>query len=205
MQPLYQSDPSKTRAVIHILIFDDISVNILQLENFYFIFMKQNNIVKIKKLAIRDIWRREEDFTRWLEKNVDSLNEVLGFDINIISREEKVGPFKVDLYGEDKSGSKVIIENQFEETDHTHLGQVLTYLTNFDLLYKMKKKIDKDFGEKLVWDRMDENVTSNIKCQLDGVDVFEEADWSKMNKFMIDKGIRMQKIFREVVQNIRNK
>lgn len=89
--------------------------------------MEQNNIVKIQKLAIRDIWKREEDFTRWLEKNVDSLNEVLGFDVNIISREEKVGPFKVDLYGEDKSGSKVIIENQFEETDHTHLGQ------NFDL------------------------------------------------------------------------
>src|SRR3989344_2856262 len=35
IQLLYQNDPSKTRAVIHRLIFENISVNILRLRNFY--------------------------------------------------------------------------------------------------------------------------------------------------------------------------
>jgi len=92
----------------------------------------EKNIEKIKKVPLREIWIPEEDFTKWLEENIDYLNDVLDFNISILSREEKVGPFKVDLYGEDGSGNKVIIENQLEKTDHTHLGQIITYLTNLE-------------------------------------------------------------------------
>lgn len=92
-----------------------------------------NPISKIKKVSLREIWLKEDrDFTKWLEENIDYLNDVIGIKINILSREEKVGPFKVDLFGEDKNGNKVIIENQLEKTDHTHLGQMITYLTNLE-------------------------------------------------------------------------
>lgn len=88
-------------------------------------------IQKIQKVPLREIWKREDkDFTKWLEENIDYLCDVLGFEFNVISSEEAVGPFKVDLYGEDASGEKVIVENQLERTDHTHLGQVITYLVN---------------------------------------------------------------------------
>lgn len=88
-------------------------------------------IGKIKKVPLRKLWKKEDkDFTRWLEENIDYLNEILDFDIAIESREEKVGPFKVDLYGEDGFGNKVIIENQLEKTNHDHLGKIITYLTN---------------------------------------------------------------------------
>ena len=90
-------------------------------------------IGKIKKVSLRELWKKEDkDFTKWLEKNIEYLNEALDFDITIESREEKVGPFKVDLFGEDTFGNKVIIENQLEKTDHDHLGKVLTYLTNLE-------------------------------------------------------------------------
>lgn len=53
---------------------------------------------------------------------------MLGLDIEIIEREGPVGSFSVDLVGQDLgSGRTVIIENQLEPTDHTHLGQLLTY------------------------------------------------------------------------------
>lgn len=58
----------------------------------------------------------------WLEDNIDYLNEALDFDITVEQREKSVGPFSLDLYGEDTNGGKVIIENQLEKTDHDHLG-----------------------------------------------------------------------------------
>jgi predicted metal-dependent hydrolase len=88
-------------------------------------------IGKIRKVPLREIWRREDsDFSAWLEENIDYLNDIFEFDISVESREEAVGPFRVDLWGEDNFGQRVIIENQLERTDHDHLGKVITYLTN---------------------------------------------------------------------------
>jgi hypothetical protein len=92
------------------------------------------NIGRIKKVNLREIWKNEaRDFTPWLAENIDFLNDVLGFEIIIESTEQSVGPFNVDIYGEDSYGNKVIIENQLEKTDHTHLGQIITYLVNLDV------------------------------------------------------------------------
>ena len=88
-------------------------------------------IGKIRKVPLREIWRREDsDFSAWLEENIDYLNDIFEFDISVESREEAVGPFRVDLWGEDNFGQRVIIENQLERTDHDQLGKVITYLTN---------------------------------------------------------------------------
>jgi len=313
--------------------------------------MSKSTIQKINKVPLREIWNKEDkDFTKWLEENIDYLNEVIGFDITVLSREEKVGPFKVDLYGEDNFGNKVIIENQLEKTDHAHLGQIITYLVNleantaiwitkepteehikvidwlneitpddmsfylikleaikigdhsaaaplftvikrpttekkqigserkeyaqrhvfrekfwnqfllevnkknslfknispstdswigigvgkgginlnlvvskkyarpeiyinrgdketnkeiFDYFYKLKAKIEKDFGNKLVWEKMEDNVTSRIKYQLDDVNIFDEEDWPKMIEFLIDSSARMYKAFKEPIKKLK--
>lgn len=92
-----------------------------------------HSIGKIQKVELREIWKHEAtDFTRWLAENIDYLNEVLNLDIAVQTVEGDVGPYRVDIYGEDGSGNKIIIENQLEKTDHSHLGQVLTYLVNLD-------------------------------------------------------------------------
>jgi len=312
--------------------------------------MQNITIGKIEKISLRELWKKEDkNFTKWLEENIDYLNDVIGFDISIESREENVGPFRVDLYGEDNNGNKVIIENQLEKTDHTHLGQIITYLTNleaktaiwissdpieehkkaidwlnettpddisfyliqleaikigngpmaaplftvikkpsskikqigaekkeyaqrhiirkefwsqfineinktnsmcsnvspgtenwlpiaigmsgvsiniviskkyarseiyinrgtkeenkkiFDYFFAQKDNIESDFGKDLTWERMEDNVTSRIKNQLDGVDVSNKDDWEKMNWFLIDSAIRMDKAFRKHVSKI---
>lgn len=74
----------------------------------------------------------------------------------------------------------------------------------FDFVYKMKDKIENDFGAELTWERMDENVTCRIKYQLDGVNYFEESDWQKMNDFLIDASVRMEKSFKEPIRKLNN-
>src|SRR5208283_2838276 len=90
-------------------------------------------IGKIRKVPLRELWAKEDkDFSKWLEEHIDYLNEALDLEISIEKREESVGPFSVDLFGSDKDGKKVIIENQLEKTNHDHLGKLITYLTNLD-------------------------------------------------------------------------
>jgi hypothetical protein len=72
----------------------------------------------------------------------------------------------------------------------------------FDYFFNSKEKIEKDFGGQLVWERMDDNVTSRIKWQLDDVSIFEEKDYPKMNTFLIDGLNRMRNAFLEPIKNL---
>jgi hypothetical protein len=89
-------------------------------------------IEKIKRIPLREIWRNETDFSRWLSDNIDVLGEELGLSLSVIAREKAVGDFSVDLLAEDSEGQKTIIENQIEKTDHDHLGKAVTYLSNME-------------------------------------------------------------------------
>lgn len=93
-------------------------------------------IGKLEKVELRDIWKNEAtDFTCWLEDSIDDLSSFIGFDLEIVEREKKVGSFSIDLYAETSQGEKVIIENQLDRTDHIHLGQIITYFTNLEAKY----------------------------------------------------------------------
>jgi hypothetical protein len=52
----------------------------------------------------------------------------------------------------------------------------------FDYLYSTKNEIENKFGGPLVWERMDDRVTSRIKYELSGVDIFNKEDWMKMGR-----------------------
>jgi hypothetical protein len=75
----------------------------------------------------------------------------------------------------------------------------------FDYFYSLKEQIENDFGDKLIWERMDDRVTSRVKYQLDNVSVFNQSDWVAMNKFLIDYGNRMRKAFLSPVEKLRLK
>lgn len=82
----------------------------------------------------RTIWQHEAyDFTPWLLANADALGEKLGMDLVLERAEHPVGGFSLDLIGEDEgTGERVIVENQLTISDHTHLGQILTYAGGTD-------------------------------------------------------------------------
>ena len=84
---------------------------------------------RLAVVAPREVWKHEAlDFTPWLLRNVDVLNDLLGMDLVLDRAEHPVGDFSLDLIGRDQSNdSVVIVENQLEQSDHGHLGQILTY------------------------------------------------------------------------------
>lgn len=96
----------------------------------------KRKLAKLRKVDLREVWTHEAlDFTDWLarQENLDLLSEEIGIDIKPIETEANVGKFKVDILAEEEAtGRKIIIENQLEETNHDHLGKIITYASGYD-------------------------------------------------------------------------
>jgi hypothetical protein len=86
---------------------------------------------RFERVDLRSIWTSESsDFTPWLSKpeNLSVLSDTLGIELELEARERAVGRFSADLLCKEVGVDRwVLIENQLERTDHTHLGQLLTY------------------------------------------------------------------------------
>lgn len=83
---------------------------------------------------LRKVWPHEAlDFTPWLSENIDLLSEILGLDITVEETESSVGSFNVDIFASEAgTDRKIIIENQLEDTNHDHLGKIITYASGKD-------------------------------------------------------------------------
>lgn len=94
---------------------------------------------KLTKLDLRDHWKHEAlHFTQWLalEENLEQLGDEVGIDISLIQTEAVVGKFSADILAEEEaSGRKIVIDNQLEATDHSHLGQILAYAAGVEAEY----------------------------------------------------------------------
>ena len=88
----------------------------------------------LKKNDLRTEWPHEaQDFTPWLEKNINALSLAIDVPIQVEGREVSIGRFRADLVGQEiRSECLVIIENQLNKTDHEHLGKLLTYAAGID-------------------------------------------------------------------------
>ncbi|MGE0205785.1 MAG: hypothetical protein AB7E70_03035 [Hyphomicrobiaceae bacterium] len=86
---------------------------------------------RLEAVDLRSVWSSEDQgFTPWLagEANLRLLGETIGLELELEAEEKRVGPFRADILCKDTlDGSWVLIENQLERTDHTHLGQLMTY------------------------------------------------------------------------------
>lgn len=96
--------------------------------------MADIEVIELKREHdLRKVWPKEDiHFTKWLMEHINLLGKAVGIeDIVVDESESKAGNFRVDICAhEKKSGKKIIIENQLTDTDHDHLGKLITYASN---------------------------------------------------------------------------
>ena len=98
--------------------------------------MSTVKIGKLTEVDVRDLWKHEQyDFSNWLakEENIELLDDEIGLTLMDINKEVYIGSYRCDLVAKDETtGQIVIIENQLEETNHDHLGKIITYAAGLD-------------------------------------------------------------------------
>ena len=87
-------------------------------------------IGQLENVNPQEIWDKEPKFSQWLakEENLQKLGDLIGIDMFPLETESSVGSFSADILAEeDGTGKKIIIENQYGQTNHDHLGKIITY------------------------------------------------------------------------------
>jgi hypothetical protein len=93
------------------------------------------HISRLSDAPAREAWPHEAlDFTPWLAENLDHLSDVLGIPLELEGTEVAVESFSADILARNgHNDTRVLVENQLATTDHSHLGQLMTYLAGLDV------------------------------------------------------------------------
>lgn len=121
---------------------------------------------RLQRVELREVWEREaQDFTPWLakEENIAELGRAIGLELELMGQEQNVGPYRADLLCKDTlMQGFVLIENQLEKTNHSHLGQILTYAAGLG-------------AKTVVW--VAERFTDEHRAALDWLNEITEEDY----------------------------
>ncbi len=123
---------------------------------------------KIHSVSIREIWPNEaSDFTPWLAKpeNLEKLGDTIGVSFGpSVQQEVHVGPYRVDILATENSTAErnIIIENQYGQTNHDHLGKIITYASGkkANVIIWIAEKVDDEHRSAIQWlnEHTDEDV-----------------------------------------------
>ena len=96
--------------------------------------MTTTELGTLERVNVRKAWSHEAyDFTPWLAENLGRLSSELGIELELEGLEVNVGSYRADIVARvSHSDDRVLIENQLEDADLQHLGQVLAYLAGLE-------------------------------------------------------------------------
>ena len=129
--------------------------------------LKVINLSRLEEIKdLRTVWPHEAlDFTPWLSQddNISLLADAVEMDITVDETESSVGDFNVDIFAsETGTDRKIIIENQLEDTNHDHLGKLITYASgkSADVVIWVVKHAREEHKAAIEWlnNHTDDNV-----------------------------------------------
>lgn len=148
----------------------------------------KNNLGVLEIVPLRKIWAKEPEFSAWLAEpdNIKQLSNELGIDMLSEETEAGVGDFSADILAQEDGGSrKIIIENQYGETDHKHLGQIITYASGrkAEVLVWVVEKARDEHRAAVQW--LNENTASEIGVFLVQIVVYRIGNSNPAPKFTV--------------------
>jgi hypothetical protein len=148
----------------------------------------KNNLGVLEIVPLRKIWAKEPEFSAWLAEpdNIKQLGNELGIDMLSEETEAGVGDFSADILAQEDGGNrKIIIENQYGETDHKHLGQIITYASgrNAEVLIWVVEKARDEHRAAVQW--LNENTASEIGVFLVQICVYRIGNSNPAPKFTV--------------------
>ncbi len=75
----------------------------------------------------------------------------------------------------------------------------------FDELKKFETEITNDFGNTLSWERLNNKKMCRVSYYLEGVNLFEKADWDRMMNFLIENMIKLENAMKEPLKKVKRK
>lgn len=146
-------------------------------------------IGKLTEVDIRELWAHEQyDFSNWLAKpeNIEELNDIVGLTLTDIEKEAYVGAYRCDLVAIDEpTDTKVIIENQLEDSNHDHLGKIITYASGLDaeVIIWIVKNAREEHRSAIEW--LNNNMVKEISFFLIELHAYKIGDSLPAPKFEI--------------------
>ncbi len=95
---------------------------------------KEPTLGTLENVDLREAWPNEAlDFTPWLSRNLDLLGRELDIKLECEDTEVDVSGLRADIVARvPEDGGRVIIENQLDEANLAHLGQLLAYVAGLE-------------------------------------------------------------------------
>ena len=144
---------------------------------------------KLKKIPLREYWKHEAlDFTKWLSEpeNIELLSDEIGIGIEDVQTEANAGSFKVDILAkESQTDRTIIIENQLEKTDHSHLGQLITYAAGLEAKYVIWIVSEARDEHRQAVDWLNEHTDEDINFFLIVIELWQIEDSPPAPKFSV--------------------
>ncbi len=144
---------------------------------------------KLNRVDLREYWKHEAlDFTRWLSDpdNIELLSDEVGIGLQVTQTEASVGRFNVDILAEEENtGRKIIIENQLETTDHSHLGQLITYAAGLEAEFVIWIVRDVREEHRQAVDWLNEHTDEQINFFLVGIELWQIENSPPAAKFTV--------------------
>ncbi|MDY3966189.1 MAG: DUF4268 domain-containing protein, partial [Prevotella sp.] len=143
----------------------------------------------IRITDLRSVWPHEaNDFTRWLaqEENLTLLGDAIDIELELEERESSVGSFNVDIFAKEVgTNRRVIIENQLEDTNHDHLGKLITYASGkgAEVIVWVVKRARDEHRQAIEW--LNQHTDSNIGFFLLEIELWQIGDSEKAPRFNI--------------------
>lgn len=145
---------------------------------------------KIEKIDdLHSVWPHEaRDFSKWLsqEENLALLSDTVGVSMSLLELESPVGGFRADLLAtENGTGRKIIIENQLEDTNHDHLGKIITYASGkgAEIIIWIVKRARDEHRQAVEW--LNQHTDENIGFFLLEIELWRIGDSPLAPKFNV--------------------